>query len=445
MHEELADRLKDNCIHSDAAKLSPEAAKTTCIIVFDPGIQSMSSAASTGLVAVASSPALSARSMSPEFDLVLACSSASRAPETEARIQALLSVPLDWSQFMEQSDQHGVLPLVQQRLESFRSLIPSTAWGQLKTRMTDHVRCALRLTHLLHNVSDALVQAGIGGLAYKGPVLAQRLYGDVAMRQFSDLDLFLPTADILEATKALKKIGLAAHSTFRQAEWREFVKTGYELTFDGFGNQNLLEIKWRVLPRFYAIDIAVEELFERAQSLQLSEKSVLTLCDDDLFLLLCVHAYKHAWSKLSWIADIARLIQCADLDWDWLMQRAFALGIQRIIGINLFLAQELLNSETPAPAVSLLTHDPTVRLLAAEIARNMGSNTELHSESLAYFWLMLKTREHQRKRIKFVVRLILTPTETEWSMIKLPAALFPLYRLVRLFRLIGRALRLQAS
>jgi hypothetical protein len=121
------------------------------------------------------------------------------------------------------------------------------------------------------------------------------------------------------------------------------------------------------------------------------------------------------------------------------------LGIQRIIGINLVLAQELLNSETPAPAVSLLTHDPTVTHLAAEIARNMGSNTELQPESLSYFWLMLKTREHQRKRIKFVVRLILTPTETEWSMIKLPAALFPLYRLVRLFRLIGRALRLQAS
>jgi hypothetical protein len=376
---------------------------------------------------------------------MLACSSVSWSPELEARAHGLLSVPINWPVFWEVSDDHGLLPLIQQRLQSFRSLIPTSTWNQLDYRMAAHIRRALRLTQLLHTVNDALAQAGICTLAYKGPALAERLYGDVAMRQFFDLDLFLAPIQVALASDVLKGIGLVAHTEFRPAEWRELLKSGYELTFDGFGNRNLVEVKWRVLPRFYAIDFATEEFFERAQIRIVSGKALLTMSDEDLFLVLCSHAGKHAWCKLSWISDIARLVSCANLDWQRLRERAAALGIQRILGISLYLAKELLNAEIPAALNGMFAEDAEIRVLGAQVARNIVSDQALEPESVAYFRFMLAVRERPRDRARFICRLIFTPGQSEWSMIRVPAPLFPVYYMVRLFRLIGRILSFNSA
>jgi len=48
---------------------------------------------------------------------------------------------------------------------------------------------------------------------------------------------------------------------------------------------------------------------------------------------------------------------------------------------------------------------------------------------------MMDLRERRRDRISFSWRLGVTPSTGEWSAIRLPGPLFPLYRAVRLFRL----------
>jgi hypothetical protein len=404
----------------------------------------MSPAASAQFALAPSLRPQAIQSITAEFDLMLACSSVSWSPELEARVRRLLSFPINWPAFWEVSDEHGLLPLIQQRLQGFRSLIPTSTWNQLDYRMAAHIRRALRLTQLLHTVNDALAQAGICTLSYKGPVLAERLYGDVAMRQFSDLDLFLPPVQVALASDVLKRVGLVAHTEFRPTEWRELLKSGYELTFDGFGNRNLVEVKWRALPRFYAVDFATKEFFERAQIRIVSGKPLLTLSDEDLFLVLCSHAGKHAWGKLSWISDIARLVSCANLDWQWLRERAAALGIQRILGISLYLAKELLNAEIPA-ALNGIFEDAEIRVLGAQVARVIVSDPALDPESVAYFRFMLRVRERLRDRVRFIRRLIFTPGASEWSMIRVPAPLFPVYYIVRLFRVIGRILSFNSA
>jgi hypothetical protein len=70
----------------------------------------------------------------------------------------------------------------------------------------------------------------------------------------------------------------------------------------------------------------------------------------------------------------------------------------------------------------------------------MRSGDGTSTESLGYFRQMLGLRERTRDKIRFLHRLALTPGMGEWSAIRLPAPLFPLYRIVRLFRLMGRLL-----
>ena len=376
-----------------------------------------------------------------ELALMLACCSRSGSSPSTVDVRDLLSQEaevIDWSRFLDLVESHGVLPIVEQSLRDVEHLLAAEPLNELRQRFREHVRRTLKLTELLGRVMAALAEANVFSLPYKGPVLAQRLYGDVAMRQFSDLDFFVRATDLELAKKALRKIGFAAHGNLRTTEEKTLVATGYELTFDGMGNRNLVEIQWRVLPRFYSVDLAVEEFFSSAQIVAVANNKVRTLSDENLVLTLCVHAAKHGWAKLSWICDIARLSTIPEIDWARIAGRATALGIKRIIGTTFFLVGQLLDGPVPAEMESLIRRDPQIRTLGTEIIQRMAFDFDLDPESIAYFRLVLRTRERVRDRIRLVTRLILTPTITEWSLIKLPERLFPLYRLVRVFRLIGK-------
>jgi hypothetical protein len=71
----------------------------------------------------------------------------------------------------------------------------------------------------------------------------------------------------------------------------------------------------------------------------------------------------------------------------------------------------------------------------------MVAEEDLDPESMAYFRLMMELRERRRDRFSFWWRLLFTPGAGEWSAVRLPGPLFPLYRVVRLGRLAGRLMR----
>jgi Uncharacterised nucleotidyltransferase len=375
-----------------------------------------------------------------EFSLMLACCDNSSSQDNQNRVRNLLKEGVDWALFFDLVEKHGVLPLVQLTLLKFTDLIPAEPVSELRKKFGEHVRRALWLTQWLGKVSAALDSAGIPCLPYKGPILAQQLYGDVAMRQFSDLDFIVLPSDLESTKNALGKIGLVPHMDFSTQEMRALLASGYELTFDGMGNRNMVEIQWRVLPRFYSIDFRIEDLFAWAQRVEIGGVKFRTLGNDDLVLILCAHAAKHAWARLSWICDIAKLGNAAAIDWAGVIESAAALGMQRILSTSLFLIREMFGAALPAEMESLIDSDPEVETLGMQIISNISQDFDVDTESTGYFRLMLRTRERIRDRVRFVSRLMLTPTIAEWSLIELPSWLFPLYRVVRIFRLMRRVL-----
>ena len=168
----------------------------------------------------------------------------------------------------------------------------------------------------LVNIHRHLLARGLEALPYKGPALAETLYGNVALRQFSDLDFLVRTPDLPAVRSALSEMGYQAGLQLSPAAERAYVKSGYEYTFDSPQGRNLVEIKWQVLPRFYSISFEVADSFERAVTRNVAGQRLRTLCDQDLMLVLCVHAAKHSWMQLSWLCDIAQLARSRVIDWE---------------------------------------------------------------------------------------------------------------------------------
>ena len=368
--------------------------------------------------------------------MLLTCCGDGQEQSRGERLAAALAAPLSEENLADLADQHGVLPLVLDRLSENPGHVPQELYRALRQRWESSTQRALWLTGELLRILQYLASEKIEVLPCKGPVLAQFLYGDVARRQFTDLDLLVHTADLPRLKDALRGLGYQPGLTLNPREERYYVQTGYEYVFDGPRGRNLLELHWQVVPRFYSIRFDVEQFFDRAITISLAGERVRSLAPDDLLLFLCVHAAKHAWVQLGWICDIAKLADHRDVDWQRVGVEARRLGIERIVGISLGLVHDLLG-QTPPPAMQSVVEQAGSRI--SEVVSTIAAG-EYDFESPAYFSLIMNIRERRLDRVRFFWRLASTPSVGEWSAIRLPGPLFFFYPVVRACRLARRML-----
>jgi len=394
-------------------------------------------------------------SQSAEFLLLLACCRAElRGSDDNAceRLERAARQVGNWQRALELGEHHGVLPAVHQALCSSRpgrgmpgwvfskDVLPPEVREEMDRRAAHQAKKNLRLAAELIHILGCLAAAGVEAIPHKGPVLAELVYGDLALRDFSDLDVLVRGGDIPRAKQALAKIGYKPNVELSEAEERAYIGSGYEYTFDGPAGKNLLELQWNFVPRFFAATFAMEAVFARSVAGSVAGRPVRMPAPEDLFLSMCVHAAKHLWGRLCWLRDLAHVVERIEIDWSRVQSEAKRLGVERIVGVSLTLAQILVGAEVSAARSALAGNSQRELGIAAKIAQHIPSAEDYSAESLDYVRWMLRLRENARDRWRYVSRLLLTPSLGEWAWVKLPEPLFPLYRGVRLMRVSGRLL-----
>ena len=381
--------------------------------------------------------------LEPEWTLLrTACSEISREEKTD-RLRLLSREIVRWEHVFDLANHHGTQLLLYQALVSIKDAdaIPPAAMSALKQLYQTNLHKALFLSRELIRIVDRLSALSIEVMPYKGLAVAEVAYGDIALRQSGDIDLLIHPQDLPRIRDAVRELGYTPHLAFSEAEERAYLKSGYEAAFDGAAGPNLLEVQWAIQPRFYAIEFDMGGLFRRAATVSIAGHSMKTPSSEDLLLVLSAHAAKHVWGRLIWLCDIARIMSLPCLDWSWIGSQARTLGIVRILRVSMFLANQLLGVTIPLAAQANLPKDPEALSLVEEIQPHIASESLYNVESLAYFRLMMRLRERPADRLRFLQRLVFTPGPSEWQAVRLPAPLFPLYRLVRLSRLAARLVR----
>jgi len=367
---------------------------------------------------------------SAEFDFLTRCCS-SRG--SAGRREFAGATDIDWERLIRLADHHGLIPRVHEAVSAAPDAMPSHCFEELRRHSLDKARRALSLTSELVRIVEHVESCGVEVLPYKGPILAQSLYGNVTLRQYGDLDLLVRVRDVARAKAALVELGYKTKLELSPQQERAYLQSGYEYTFDSAYGRNAVELQWRILPRFYAISFDVEGFFRRAVSMDLGGRKFRSLCPEDLFLVLCVHAAKHAWAQVSWLCDIVELAYSQSIDWDLVEANASQLGIERIVAITGWLARELLGRTLPVEGK--WRDDPDARSIARAILPTIVEGEHCDPAPASHFAMMIRARGRWRDRAQLLSRLAFTPTAGDWSAMRLPAALFPLYRVVRLARL----------
>jgi hypothetical protein len=392
------------------------------------------------------------RESEDEFGFLCALAGAALTPERRARIAAGNPAALDWSKLVRLAEHHGVLPLAaynlvepdstENRSAENRRELPPEIERSLRSAYEMNLRRSLWFTAELARIMQHFERRQLRAIPYKGPALAQSLYRDLALRSFSDLDFLISPADFEPAKQALAEIGYRPSADITPAVERFWLRRGYERSLDSAAGANLVELQWALLPHFYAVDLPVGDLLARAGRTAVGGCEVPCLSPEDSLLVLCLHAAKHLWTRLIWLADIAETLRSQSpaqtIDHTLVFSRARHLGITRILTVSFWLVKNVLRAELPTSAEELLADDSQAAVLGAEFASRLARSAGYDFESTEYFRLILKLRERGVDRWRYLWRLVWTPSASDIAAVQLPEALFPLYRIVRIGRLMRR-------
>jgi hypothetical protein len=375
-----------------------------------------------------------------EFEFLCALVGANISAERIEIISQWNLVGVDWVEFQRLAEYHGVLPLAARNLIEHGRGLPVEIQRSLRSAYEANLRRSLWFGAELSRIARHFESKNLRAVPYKGPVLAQAVYGDPGLRNYSDLDFLIAPADFERAKQTLAELGYRPTSDQTAAIERLWLWAGYERSFDGVAGKHLVELQWALLPYFHGVDLRVGDLTARAGRISLGGCKVACLSPEDCVIVLCLHAAKHLWTRLIWLSDIAEAVSLESVDWSLVSARAKALGIARVLGVSFWMAKNILGSKLPAAAEQMVASDFRASAIGAKFAERLRRGDTYNFESTEYFRLILKLRERRADQIRYLWRLVWTPGTGDIATVQLPEALFPLYRIVRICRLLRKSL-----
>jgi hypothetical protein len=255
--------------------------------------------------------------------------------------------------------QHGLLAAVADRLPpddpALRTRYERIAAG---ARLRD-----ARLREVLEEVLGVLATADVVPVALKGPMLADRIYPDPALRISSDLDLLVPEQAFDRSVTAVVSLGFRRADPIVDAYQR---RHEHHLQL-GRDPGPAVELHFRPLSGFGAVVPAAELLARALPHWTRGGTPVLVLSPEDELITLAVHAAGHLMERTSWLLDLVLFLERHPrLDWPVVGDRSVAFRCRRALAYALGEIREL---GAPVPAAPFLALDPARRLLCARLPR----------------------------------------------------------------------------
>jgi len=376
------------------------------------------------------------RQIQPEDEVLLCVGRVDRDGENAGHLSSLLRCDLDWEYLLDSARRHGLVPGLHQCLSPM-----STVPAEVKSGLRDESHALqvtnLLLTHELLRVLILLQSEGIRAIPFKGPTLTMMAYGNLALRQFDDLDFLLPPVDIPRARTVLSLHGYRSQHPLGRTQEDAYFKSLCQLPLVHEETSILVELHSKVTPRDFSIGNDPTFL-QRLMPVSLLGKEVLTFSREDLLLILCVHGAKHIWGCLGWVCDVASLISVSpEMDWDLVTRLARRNQCERILSLGLFLAHELSGAPLPPGILSKIENDKHVLILAKHVWQRLF-NFNFGNSGFSDAFFHLRVRERWFHGVRYSLSLALSPTLADWSSLTLPKPLSFFYYPVRFRRLLGK-------
>jgi hypothetical protein len=372
-----------------------------------------------------------------EEQLLLCCARTSMDSERAERITDLLKREIDWVYVIQIALPHRVMPLLYRSLQAVcPEAVPKIVLEKLRLYFYANNALNLFLTKKLLKLLRMFEAYEIPAIPYKGPVLAASVYGNLALRQFSDLDILVHERDYRRAQHLL-----VLH------EYRLTTEYDWESTFVDGSGRVAVDLHKEMTERDFPSPLDFEWLSARLQPIVLSGAEVPNLSPEDTLLMLAVQITKDVGGSnfyLAKICDVAELLRVyPGLDWTQTLKQAKGLGCLRMLLYSLGLANNLLGAALPQEIVAEMRFHPAIVEFVTHARGQLfdgGDRTVADQPTVEQFrWLV---RERLRDKLypyylRYVTGVIV-PCDPDRRLLRLPERLSFLYYFIRPIRLLGK-------
>jgi Uncharacterised nucleotidyltransferase len=385
--------------------------------------------------------------MNPETNLIVLCARIFLSNSESSVLRSILAEPLDWRVLEQNAENHVVMPLVAYVLSHHvAELMPQDRRERLQERLVRAARNNLAWVQEWLKILKVLTEVGIPVISFKGPTLGLMAYRNLALREFTDLDLLIQPGDVLKTRDVLIRNGYVLNSAVHSDTDAALTHSSHrQISFVDGNREITVDLHWGLLPEMFPFQLEVGQLFESALVESHERVSFLSLSPEHSLLLLCAHGTKHCWSNLRWLCDVACHIQSnPSLDWDLCVRLAEPAGCELVFKHSLLLMAQVLGLELPAPIRQYASRDTKAHSLA-ETARTFlfrqNDDRSRYLDDRSDYMEVLRYRlafakgPRWRAGAALVLRRAFVPNEADWQRVRLPRPLYFLYYLIRPIRL----------
>jgi hypothetical protein len=292
--------------------------------------------------------------LQPEEQFLLLAADIDPDAAVYARMDALIPTIRNWETFATMAVGRCAAPLLTAKLGRLEQvgLIPEKVLRDLRQASLRTLSRNMLLTEYFRQVNKAFGAAGIPLIALKGAMLSEWLYGDINLRQFSDLDLLVPVEKGLESLDILQSMG------FKPIDLRmsDFIKENNGIVHypPMIKNGVSVEIHIRLHSQAEHYQVDLPGIWKRAIPLKLHGVDALGLCPEDLLLHLCFHLDKHFRSgefQFTSLYDLVNMLnhKSGSIDWEVFEQSVLKANAVTETFKYLLLVQKYANANLPAP------------------------------------------------------------------------------------------------
>ena len=374
--------------------------------------------------------------IAPEDELILLCSRTNMDSKTEDRIKKLIHSKIMWDKVLNKAFFHGLKPLLSFNLKNYKDQIPIDM-SLLDDYFVNNTHKNLLYWGEMLKILKIFKKNSIVAIPYKGPVMAISYYKNLALREFGDIDIYIDESDIISVKNLLLEEGYDLELKLDESKEAYYLKSQRELKFKK--NNIKIEIQWNVSG--VSFSFPKETYFPINQNsiktVTVNNQEIKSFTNEDLLLILSLHVAGHLWARLSWLCDISELIKNTEnLDWNFIMEKAKYLAIERILYLNLSLLHDLFDLTLSEEINDCIKKDPVIETLKKEVLDLIYDSRNFSFQRKVA--LRFKLREKRVNGIKDVFIILIIPQTREWESLAQNGPVAILYLLKRPFQIFDR-------
>jgi len=373
--------------------------------------------------------------------LLLVCARPALSDALRLTLRALVVKQLDWDTVLKAARRNFVVLLLRKHLlDAAADVVPSEVMVELDRLRNKITLRAMEVARIQRLLTDEIFGTrNIAHVFIKGATLSQQCYGDRYLRQYRDIDVLIDDVALVTVATDLVARGYVVSNP----EWAKFkVKDlaafcRYTCALELRAPSGILLELHRTLDNTGCV-FPSREYLAAATARTLEGEQVQVLPITELFVYVCFHHSRHAWSSLHWCADLHAFWDHPEFDLAAISTLAERLGMGPTLAECLKLRVDLeslaLHAELPAGHTASLLLPDCLAALADSIAATAAeappaAHGELQEPDFPHAWQKTPGYRWRFQRSRW------HPTANDFNAWPLPVRWHWLYYLLKPLRI----------